>query len=164
MASEALRILCFGNPLHGDDGFGPEVCRRLAALPPPLSLPRGVAAYDAGVRGLDAAWLFAGCREVIVVDAMAPGESPGRLRELAPADVPAEPAAAGGHGAGLGALLAALGELIGPPPPITVLAAEAAAIRPFSPGLSPPVAAAVDHAVARILKRARCLAAGVRDA
>ena len=26
---DSLRILCFGNPLHGDDGFGPAVAMAL---------------------------------------------------------------------------------------------------------------------------------------
>ncbi len=150
MGSEIPRVVCFGNPLHGDDGFGHAVYRRLCALPP----PRPVEACEAGVRGLDAAPLFAGCARVIVVDALAAGGRPGTLHELRPEEVPVEPAAAGGHGAGLGALLAALGELVERPPRITVLAAEAAAIRPFAPGLSPAVAAAVEPAVARILSLA----------
>ncbi|MBL8491391.1 MAG: hydrogenase maturation protease [Rhodocyclaceae bacterium] len=137
MASEALRVLCFGNPLHGDDGFGHAVWRRLAAGP----LPEGVEVFEAGIRGFDAAPLFEDCARVIVVDALAPGPQPGRLHRLTAAEVPAEPVT--GHGAGLGCLLAALGELLEAPPDVTVLAVETAAIRPFSPGLSPAVGAAV---------------------
>ena len=45
-----LRILCFGNPLHGDDGFGPAVALALRRL-----LAAGTAeVIDCGNRGLDA--------------------------------------------------------------------------------------------------------------
>ena len=35
MACERIHVICFGNELHGDDGFGPAVHARLAAAPVP---------------------------------------------------------------------------------------------------------------------------------
>ena len=32
MACERIHVICFGNELHGDDGFGPAVHARLADL------------------------------------------------------------------------------------------------------------------------------------
>jgi len=35
MGSERVHVICFGNELHGDDGFGPAVHAHLAAAPLP---------------------------------------------------------------------------------------------------------------------------------
>ncbi|UCV29783.1 hydrogenase maturation protease [Ferribacterium limneticum] len=137
-----LRILCFGNPLHGDDGFGPTVglALRRKALPP------GVEVVDCGTRGLDALHLFEDCTNLIIIDAMA-GERPGTLHELSPHQVPVENAGSGGHGAGVGYLLAAVREMITKPPLIKIIAVEIGAVKSFSPGLSLEVAAAVSEAI-----------------
>jgi len=137
-----LRILCFGNPLHGDDGFGPAVALALRRH----ADPRLIEVVDAGIRGLDALPLFENCEQVIVVDAMR-GEQPGRVHRLAPDQVPVEAATAGGHGAGVGFLLQAVGQMLAAPPKIAVIAAEIGAPEAFRPGLSLPVAAAVAEAV-----------------
>lgn len=141
-------LICFGNELHGDDGFGPAVHRRLAglALPPDLRL------YQAGNRGLDALVLFEGCDEAILVDAAAPAGQPGRVGELDAAAIEAASAAEmdtalPGHGTGVGYLLRALAALGGPQPRLRIVAAEMAAISAFRPGLSIPMAAAVEEAV-----------------
>lgn len=136
-------LICFGNELHGDDGFGPAVYHRLAAmaLPPPWRL------FNGGSRGLDALALFAGCDEVILVDAAAPAGSPGRLGQLSPEEVSNE-SALPGHGAGVGYLLRALDALGERPPRLRIVAAEMSALTPFRPELSAPVVKAVDETVA----------------
>ncbi len=139
---DALRILCFGNPLHGDDGFGPAVALALGRRNP----PKGVRVLECGTRGLDALGYFEDCPRVILVDAML-GDTPGRLRTLKAAEVPLEANGAGGHGAGLGYLLAAVGETLDTPPVISLVVAEIAGSAAFTPGLSLPVAAAVGEAV-----------------
>ncbi|ANE57166.1 hydrogenase maturation protease [Methylomonas sp. DH-1] len=136
-------ILCFGNPLHGDDGFGPAVYQRLAQLP----LAADVRLFDAGTPGLAALALFRDCAEAVVVDALAPAGHPGRLLELAAAAIPLESSAAG-HGHGVGYLLAALAVMPEPAPTVRIVGVEVAAVEPFRPGLSAPVAAAVERAVA----------------
>lgn len=137
-----LRILCFGNPLHGDDGFGPTVSLALRRK----VLPAGVEVVDCGTRGLDVLHLFEDCTSVIVIDAMA-GERPGTLHELSPHQVPVENTGSGGHGAGVGYLLAAVREMIAKPPVIKIIAVEIGAVKSFSPGLSLEVAAAVSEAI-----------------
>ena len=139
------RIVCFGNPLHGDDGVGPAVAARLAEGP----LPDGVAVVDAGTPGPAALALFENCDRVIVVDASAPAGAPGRVwsptvEEIAPENVRA------GHGVGVGHLLACLAALGAPPPRVEILAVEAASVAAFRPGLSAPVARAVDEVAARL--------------
>lgn len=136
-------ILCFGNPLHGDDGFGPEVYRRLAALPCPADLRL----FDAGTPGLSALSLFQDCDEVVIVDTSAPRGQPGRLSQP-PFDIIAAETVPVGHGIGVGYLLRALSALPEPLPRIRIVAAEAADITPFRPGLSPALNSAVDAACA----------------
>lgn len=135
-------ILCFGNPLHGDDGFGPAVYQRLAALP----LPDDLRLVDAGTPGLAALALFQGCDEVIIVDALAASGEPGRLSQPSPETIAAE-AALPGHGIGVGYLLQAVAALAESVPRIRILAVEVSAVTPFRPGLSEPVASAVEKAV-----------------
>ena len=132
-----IRILCFGNPLHGDDGFGAAVFAALSAT----TLPEGLEVIEAGTPGLAALSLFEDCAEAIVVDALAPAGEPGRVVWLSPETVIAENAPAP-HGLGLGYVLQALAALPGPCPNIRIIGVEAESLRPFQPGLSPAVARA----------------------
>jgi len=140
-------VICFGNELHGDDGYGPAVFHWLAALPP----APGWRPFLAGSRGLDALALFEGCEAAIVVDALAPAGQPGRVCELAPSEI-GEEAVLPGHGVGVGYLLRALAALGQPRPALRILAAEMAAITPFQPGLTPPMEAAVEATVALLCR------------
>lgn len=151
MASDTVHIVCFGNELHGDDGFGPAVHARLAAA----SLPTGVRLMRADLAGLAAIGRFENCRRAIVVDAVAGFGPPGSLHELdaaAIADGSAhDEARAGFHGAGVGSLLQLLPAALDRLPEIRLIGVEAGHIAAFSPGLSGAVAAAVDAAAARIM-------------
>ncbi|WP_310493518.1 hydrogenase maturation protease [Dechloromonas sp.] len=151
--SERMRILCFGNPLHGDDGFGPAVSLALKRI----KLPPEVKVIDCGTRGLDALHLFEDCAHVMVVDAMA-GANPGKLRLLQPHSVPLESSGSGGHGAGVGYLLAAVRATIPKPPVIEIVAVEIGPVKTFAPGLSLEVAAAVAEAT-DVIRRCQAPAA-----
>ena len=70
--------------------------------------------------------LFADCAHVVVVDAMA-GPCPGTLRVLAADEVPVEDSGSS-HGAGVGALLAAVRAALGEMPRIDVIAVEIAVL------------------------------------
>lgn len=134
-------VIGFGNDLHGDDGFGPAVCRGLAGLP----LPADVRLFEAGTRGLDALALFEDCDEAIVLDAGEPDGQPGRLAFPA-AESCAEDSSLPGHGAGVGYLLRAL-TAMGQAPRLRIVTAEAAALTPFHPELSPEMQQAVEETV-----------------
>jgi hydrogenase maturation protease len=70
-----------GNIFLGDDAFGVEVARSLAARP----LPRGVSVKDFGIRGFDLAYaLLEPWNAVILVDALSRGDVPGTLYLLEP--------------------------------------------------------------------------------
>ena len=146
--SERFRILCFGNPLHGDDGFGPAVSLALRRM----LLQTQVDIIDCGTRGIDALHFFENCQHVLIIDAMA-GQEAGRLHLLAAHQIPMENSGSGGHGAGVGYLLAAVRETIAHPPQIDVIAVEIGSPRAFSPGLSLEVAAAVAEATELIRTR-----------
>lgn len=147
MAAPLIRrhILCFGNPMHGDDGFGPAVFARLAGRP----CPPGLRLVDAGTPGLSALALFEECDEVIVVDALAPAGAPGRIECLDAAAITTETTLAP-HGMGVGYMLRALAALPGGKPAITIIGAQAQSCRAFQPGLSPAMARAVPETVARL--------------
>lgn len=87
MSSARILIACIGNMFLGDDAFGVEVARRLAAR----ALPDGVRVVDFGIRGLDLVYaLFDGYEAVVFVDAMPRGGLPGTLYVLQPDVVDAD--------------------------------------------------------------------------
>ena len=151
MASDTVHIVCFGNELHGDDGFGPAVHARLAAA----SLPAGVRLMRADLAGLAAICCFENCHRAIVVDAVAGFGPPGSLHELdatAIADGSArDEARAGFHGAAVGSLLQLLPAALDRLPVIRLIGDQVGHIAAFSPGLSDAVAAAGDAAAAPIM-------------
>ncbi|MET7301809.1 hydrogenase maturation protease [Embleya sp. NPDC005575] len=153
---ERVLVAGVGNIFLGDDGFGVETVGRLAAHP----LPAGAEVVDFGVRGVHLAYqLLEGYDTLILVDATARGGEPGTVY-LIEATVPGsvEPGSAllDGHRMGPDAVLALLGTLSAgtggtPPHRVLVVGCEPADLDERV-GLSPPVAAAVDEAVALILR------------
>ncbi len=78
-----VRILIagIGNIFLGDDAFGVEVTKRLAARP----LPPEVRVVDFGIRGIDLAYaLLENYDRVIMVDAVQRGGKPGTLYMIEP--------------------------------------------------------------------------------
>ncbi|CAN5850097.1 hydrogenase maturation protease [soil metagenome] len=136
-----------GNIFLGDDGFGVEVARRLAAH----TLPDGVEVADFGIRGVHLAFqLLDGYDRLILVDAAPRGEQPGTLSVIAP-----DLSGGGGrenagivdaHGMEPDSMLALLGELGGQVGEVLVVGCEPADVQEAM-GLSEPVEAAVDDAV-----------------
>jgi hydrogenase maturation protease len=79
--SQAILVAGVGNIFLGDDGFGVEVARRLAAE----ALPAGVLVADFGIRGVHLAYqLLEGYDAVILVDALSRGAEPGTVFVLEP--------------------------------------------------------------------------------
>jgi hydrogenase maturation protease len=144
-----VHVIGFGNPWHGDDGFGVHVIARLRRE---RALPDGVALFDGGVAGLGALALFEGCRKAVVVDALRSGAAPGSVHRLAPGELAEAGAAASLHELGVAHLLAALALAPGAAPEVVLVCAEIGAIRPFSDELTPAVAAAVEPAIELVLR------------
>jgi hydrogenase maturation protease len=162
-AGQASRTLVagVGNIFLGDDGFGVETVRQLAAR----RLPEHVEAVDFGVRGVHLAYrLLDGYHTLILVDATARGGAPGTLYliEAAPPDaaMPDDAAMPGavldGHRMTPDTVLALMDTLCAgtgatPPRRTLVLGCEPADVEEGI-GLSPPVAAAVPEAVRAVLR------------
>jgi len=138
-------VVGIGNRGRGDDAVGPVVADRVAAL----GLP-GVRVVVDG-EPLHLVELLAGHDEVVVVDAVRPGRSPGRLRVHTVGEAPLRHGSTlGSHGLGVAEaveLARALGRL---PGGLTLVGVEAATLSEGAP-LSAPVRGAVDDAVRAVL-------------
>lgn len=142
-----------GNLFLGDDGFGPEVVRRLPATG---RVPADVRVVDYGIRGMHLAYdLLEGCDALVLVDAL-PGSASG---DRAPGDVTVleveEDDLGSGdfdaHGMDPVAMLANLDRLGGTLPRTFVVGCRPATVEEGI-GLSAPVEAAVPAAVEVVLE------------
>ncbi len=83
-----ILVAGIGNIFNGDDGFGVEVARRLAQRPQPAS----VTVADFGIRGIDLTYaLLDGCEAAVLVDTAQRGEPPGTISIVEPELPAAEP-------------------------------------------------------------------------
>jgi len=154
----AARVLVagIGNVFLGDDGFGVEVVRRLAAR----ALPRGVDVIEFGIRGMDLAYALGDGYDVaLLVDATARGDVPGTLSVIEPRDDQPLGPPVEGHAMDPVRVLALARRLGREPSRTLVVACEPDTIVDSESGellaeLSPRVAAAVEPAVALVLSLA----------
>jgi hydrogenase maturation protease len=156
-------VACIGNVFHGDDGFGVEVARRLAER----GAPPGANVVDFGIRGLDLAFaLSSGIETAVLVDAAARGGKPGTLYVLEPNEASFAPAVEthAVHPLRAIELARSMGRL---PRVIRVIACEPEQLgdddEPVM-GLSPPVEAAVEGALALVYELVRTLGSDVHHA
>jgi hydrogenase maturation protease len=136
-----------GNIFLSDDGFGPEVARRLANRP----LPDGVKVVDYGIRGMHLAYdLLEGYDGLVIVDALPRHGIPGDVVVLhvGPADLGDGDFDA--HGMEPVAVLASLGSMGGELPPTYIVGCEPADLDEGI-GLTPDVEAAIDSAIDAVL-------------
>jgi hydrogenase maturation protease len=143
-----------GNLFLGDDGFGPEVVRRLLAGGEP---PPGVRVTDYGIRGMHLAYdLLDGWDTLILVDALpaatepVEGSGPGEVVvvEVGPDDL--EPGEFDAHGMQPVAILGSLTAMGGKLPPTFVVGCRVESVHEGI-GLSRSVAAAVPAAIDTVL-------------
>jgi hydrogenase maturation protease len=143
-----------GNMFLRDDGFGPEVARRLCAAA--AGQRPGLQVVDYGIRGMHLAYdLLAGVDTLVLVDTVPPdahGAEPGSIRILR---VGAEDLAEAGpldpHGMDPAAVLNRLRSLGGTLPPTYVVGCVPADTTEGI-GLSAAVAAAVPKAMAAVVE------------
>ncbi|MFE3289233.1 hydrogenase maturation protease [Rhodococcus sp. NPDC059234] len=140
-------IAGIGNVFLGDDGFGPEVLRRMTGV----SLPPGTRAVDFGIRGVHLAYeLLDDWDALVLVDALPNRGAPGTIRVF---EVDPERIARGGgldaHGMDPAAVFACLDALGGTLPRTVVVGCQVAAVEDGI-GLSGEVAAVVDDAAATV--------------
>lgn len=135
-----------GNIFLGDDGFGPEVVRRLTEE----KLPADVAVVDYGIRGMHLAYdLLDGYAGLVLVDAV-PGQAPpGSIRVLEVGEDDLGDRGLDAHGMDPATVLASLRALGGRLPRTLVVGCIPADLGEGI-GLSPAVAAAVEPAAATV--------------
>jgi hydrogenase maturation protease len=148
-----------GNMFLRDDGFGPEVARRLAS---DGRLPAGVDVVDYGIRGMHLAYdLLAGVDVLVLVDAVPPDRgterngarpsAPGTLRVLQIHNEDLDGGASlDPHGMDPAAVLGKL-RTLGGDVPVTYVVGCVPADVTEGVGLTPPVAAALPGAVAAVV-------------
>jgi hydrogenase maturation protease len=133
-----------GNLFLGDDGFGPEVVRRLAAS----QQPPGVRVADYGIRGMHLAYdLLDGYDRLVLVDALPGGGGP--PGEIVVLEIGADDLDAGtfdAHGMDPASVLGQLTRLGGTLPPAYLVGCRAGSVAEGI-GLTPPVEAAVPAAM-----------------
>jgi hydrogenase maturation protease len=160
MAGRVL-VACVGNIFLGDDAFGVEMAQRLAQR----SLPEGVTVMDFGIRSYDLAYaLMDDWDLVILVDALPRGGKPGTLYTLEPELAQrgtVGSASFDAHAMNPVSVLHMVRALGGKCGRMLVVGCEPATVEPNPDGrigLSGPVRAAVDEAVAmveQLIARAR---------
>jgi len=130
-------VIGIGNPLRGDDAFGPRVAEGLAA--------RGLAAVSHQGDGLGLIHLWEGRSPVHLVDAARSNEQPGRLwrLELGPEALPAELTGATSHLVGV-AEAVELARALDRLPEQLVVHAVAARAFGFGEAMTPAVEGMVD--------------------
>jgi hydrogenase maturation protease len=145
-----------GNIFLGDDGFGVAVAERLTQE----RLGNEVRVMDIGIRARDLAYELSGggYEAAVLVDAVARGDAPGTVYLIEPdavRETGREAAAlADGHAMHPDAVLALVRHLGGAPPRMFIVGCEPADLGEGI-GLSVPVAAAVEEAVA-LVRRLVC--------
>ncbi len=153
--TSTILVAGIGNIFLGDDGFGPEVVRRLVAEGD-AGAPEaadGVRIVDYGIRGMHLAYdLLDGCDTLVLVDAV-PGDGPPGAVDVLEVDADSISAAARDGRAGLDAhsmdpvaVLSGVTALGGELPPTYVVGARPQDLDEGI-GLSEPMAAAVPVAV-----------------
>ncbi|MGZ8238186.1 MAG: hydrogenase maturation protease [Methylobacter sp.] len=141
-------IVCFGNELHGDEGFGSRIYAQLCQL----TWPKDVEIFNAGIAGLNALRFLEDCSQAILVDALANFGNVGEVFLLRPEELAVRPEQLTGHGLGISYLLEALKVIRELEPEILIVGVEIASINPFSPGLSDKTEQAVSKTVQLIVQ------------
>jgi hydrogenase maturation protease len=147
-----ILVAGIGNIFFGDDGFGVAVAQRLAAR----ALPERVRVMDVGIRGLDLAYaLLDGYDATILVDVTRRGGPPGTLYVLEPTLDPAARTSLETHSLDPATVLALVRSLGGDLGCLRLVGCEPARLGDGEDGdaemgLSAPVAAAVEPAVALV--------------
>lgn len=148
-----IRVIGFGNSIHGDDGFGPAVASALLSRswPPTVTITVG------GAPGLAALSLFENCTTVLVIDALHDGGTPGEVGWVNLDEVTGL-ASDTFHGGGLAEMLRAMPfALSKKPPAVEVLLGRIGKAQPFTEDLSEAVGAAIPQAATLIEKRIEAL-------
>ncbi len=149
-----ILVAGMGNVLRGDDGFGIRIIERMRTG---ATLPAGTELYEAGAAGIALVQkLMDGFDACIIVDATQRGGVPGELYRIKPR-IAETPQRIGMHELDPSNLLALARAADALPAVVILIGCEAQETEELCQELSPPVAAAVDEAVAMVLRELRNL-------
>lgn len=144
-----ILVACVGNVLRGDDGFGPVVATRLT------DLPDGAEVVETGIGGVALVQeLLAGWDGLVLVDAVDRGAAPGTVFVITPEVGEAEHVA-DVHLANPERVLTMAKTMGNLPARVVIVGCQPAEVDELGEGLSPPVEAALDVAIARIEETVR---------
>ncbi len=147
--TQRVLVAGVGNLFLSDDGFGPEVVRRLSALG---CVPDHVRVVDYGIRGMHLAYdLLDGYDGLVIVDAIPGGGASGDVTVLEVREGDLGSGELDAHGMDPVAVLANLNRLGGSLPPTYVVGCRPATVEEGI-GLSAPVEAAIPTAVDAVLR------------
>jgi len=142
-----ILVAGIGNLFLGDDGFGPEVVRRLVEAG---QIPEHVRVVDYGIRGMHLAYdLLEGYDALVIVDAVPHGETPGDLTVMKIGEEDLGVGEFDAHGMNPVAVLGTLGSLGGTLPPTFVVGCRPVSVEEGI-GLGDRVCAAVPGAIAEV--------------
>jgi hydrogenase maturation protease len=148
-----ILIAGIGNAWLKDDGFGSEVVKRLEDV----KLPPEAAVFDFGTGGLDLAYeVMRGYDALVLVDISRQGGEPGTLYVMEAEEAEIQAGIEDGqvlnpHGMDPETVLRFVKTLGAWPGKVLVIACEPLEVEDMGIGLSEPVAAAVEGAVALVL-------------
>jgi len=157
----AILVLGLGNALMTDDAYGYRMIGELQAR---YEFPEGVALLDGGTLGLDLLPRLEGVDRLLILDALEMGGAPGELFRIEGEEVPrAFASKLSVHQMGLQDLLA-VAELQGHLPRELVVWGVQPACIEMGLELSPPVAAAIEAALAAVVGELRAWGVELRRA
>jgi len=149
-----VRIIGIGNALMGDDGVGVRVAEVLASR----DLGPDTEVISGGTAGMALSRHFIEADTVIVIDAIAAGDSPGSVFRFAPDDVGITTLRSHtSHGLSLPSIVMAA-SLLGAAPDVIVYAVQIGDITCGFDALTPEVEAAIPYVAEMVVAEARALA------
>lgn len=143
----ALRIICIGNMLHGNDGLGHTVFETLSRS----DLPHNVELLDGGIGGMALLPWFRNTPRVLLVDLMKSECKTGQIQFFANVtdELPVVYDQTGAHGGDITTLLSMLPVYLSTAPQVDLMAVSAPSLDYFNKQLD----ASVKNAVERVCKR-----------
>lgn len=146
------KIICCGNLILGDEGFGIHVYNELEKL----NLPKNVEIVDAGTGGLDILNFLEKADKVIFVDAVISGNSPGTIYRLTEKDLDgANLSVNSAHELKLEHVLKMAEQLFEKKPEIVIFGIEIEKIGNFSMELTPAVQKSIPRVTQLVLREVK---------
>ena len=157
-----LRVLCIGNPLHGNDAVGHAVFSQLKAV----QLPGGVEVIDGGTGGLTLLPMFRDCERVLVVDVADTGDAVGTISLYRNVDqsFPTDVVSGAEHGGDLTTLMAMLPIYMDTLPQVDLICVSALGVIHFKPEMQPEIERVISDVCLNIKRYAdQCMSVAVLE-